>query len=1043
MKSGFSIIIVFIVLSITGCLLLPFLPVKLFPSRDLPSLTVSFSMPDNAARVVEQEVTSRLEGGLSRISGVKKMESRSSNGNGWVRLDFDRHADLDMARMEASAVVRQLWGSFPEGVSYPTVSIRQVNDQAKAPFMTYTIVSPMNSMEISSYVDEKVKPVLADIPGVAAIDVHGVTPNEWRLEYDNDRISSLGITVSQIMEALRKHYGSDFLGMAQTDNGWMRLVKKAPGDPAMLDLTEISVTSKNGDIVTLDRLLKMVHTEGTPQSYFRINGLTSIYLNITAEENANQLEVGDKVSVAIAGIERKAPDGMRFLLSNDATDTIREELGKIYFRTGLTVLILLLFIVIVTRNVRYTLLVVIGLAVNLVVAVIFYWGFGTEIQLYSLAGITISLNLIIDNTIVMCDHYMRHKDRRVFPAILAATLTTAGALVVVFLMDEEVRANLEDFVIVVVINLVVSLFVALFLVPPLADRFNIHVRKSKKRRWVRRLSLWLNRIYRGYIRFALRWRWAFFIVMLAALGGTGYLFFTKVREGVYFNRDQGEKMLFVNASLPNGSTLTQMDALLRRMETFLAGFDEIRQFQSNVYNGRQGSIMIRFTKEAASTGFPYKLKSDIVSKALTLGGGSWSVYGLEDNGFNNDVRESAGNMRVKFLGFNYDELEGLAGILRDSLLTHRRIKEVEMKSDFSYWKDDYTEFALTVNREALAREGLTISDFYNGIYPVFGREMQCGEIQSGSYMEPVRLSSTQSRDYDVWGLMNMPVAIDGRNFKLGDLANFTKGNAPQDIVKENQSYRLCMQFDYIGSYEQGKKVLERRLEEFRKLLPAGYSAQIEESSWSWGEKDYKRYGVLGIIILIIFFLSAILFNSLLRPLAIVAIIPMSYIGIFLTFWWFDLKIDQGGFASFILLSGITVNAAIYLINEYDILRSRFASKRSGDTTGRIFAPGLSLRVYMQAFRVKIVPVLITVVSTVLGFIPFMVGTEKESFWFPLSAGTIGGLLFSLFAIVAYLPLLVLRKERRKGWWRRRRERKKRMRGEKGRDYLEDETASSM
>ncbi|MDE6096473.1 MAG: efflux RND transporter permease subunit [Muribaculaceae bacterium] len=1011
MKSGFSVIVLFIVLALTGCLLLPMLPVKLFPSRNLPSLTVNFSMPYNSSRIVEQEVTSRLEGALSRVNGIKNMESRSGNGYGSIRLELDKHTDVDMARLEVSSVVRQLWGSFPEGVSYPTVSARQAKEEAKAPFMTYTVTSPMNSMDISAYVDEKVKPVLADIPGVAEVSVFGVTPNEWRLEYDADKIMSLGLSPNDIISAISRYYGSEFLGMALTEDGWIRLVRQASGRPDEFDISKMQVVTKNGLPINLDRIVTACHTEGSPVSYFRINGLTSIYLNITAEEDANQLEVGNKVQEAIGDISLHAPDDMRFLLSNDATDTIREELTKIYFRTGLTVLILLLFIMLVTRNMRYTLLIVISLAINLAVAVILYWMFDTEIQLYSLAGITISLNLVIDNTIVMCDHYMRRHDRKAFSAILAATLTTAGALVVVFFMDDEVRLNLEDFVIVVVINLIVSLLVALLLVPALADRFKIRIKNKRGGKISRTVSLFLNRVYGKYICFALRWRWAFFIIMLGAMGWTGYLFFSKVREGVYFNRDQGERMLYVNASLPNGSTLQQMDALIRKMETYLAAYDGIRQFQTNIYNGRQGSITIRFTKEAAAGGFPYRLKSDIVSKALTLGGGSWSVYGLEDNGFNNDVRESAGNMRVKLLGFNYDELNQYAGILRDTLLSHRRIKEVEMKSDFSYWKDDYTEFSLTADREALAKEGLTINEFYTALAPVFGRDMESVYIQAGGYMEPVKLSSLQSRSYDVWGLLNMPVTVNGKSFKLSELAQFNKGNVPQDIVKENQSYRLCMQYDYIGSYEQGKKMLDRTLEKFSGILPAGYSVSKDENTWSWGEKDFSRYWLLAIVALIIFFLSAILFNSLMMPFAIIAIIPMSYVGIFLTFWLFDLKFDQGGFASFILLSGITVNAAIYIINEFDNIRSHFAVSHVA-ASGATGSTRLNRRLYMQAFRVKIMPVIMTVISTVLGFIPFLVGTSKESFWYPLAAGTIGGLVFSIVAIVGYLPMLVLKPERR-------------------------------
>lgn len=1010
MKSGFSVILIFIVLALTGCVLLPLLPVKLFPSRELPSLTVSFSMPFNSARVVEQEVTSRLEGALARIDGVKGIKSRSGNGSGSVTISLDRHVDVDMARLEASTIVRQLWGSMPEGVEYPVVSARQAKKEAAGPFMTYTVTSPMTSMEINTYIDDKVVPLLSDIPGVEAVQLYGAVPNEWRLEYDADAIASLGITPDNIRSAILQHYGTEFLGVAESGEGLIRLVKKPRGGAGDFVASDIVVTGKDGANVSLDKIVKVSLTEGSPTSHFRINGLNSLYLNVTAAEDANQLEVGDRVAAVMDEAGKAAPSGMRFILGNDNTDTIREELDKIYFRTGLTVLILLVFIILVTRNFRYTLLIVVSLVINLAVAVIFYWASGIEIQLYSLAGITISLNLVIDNTIVMCDHYIRRRDRKAFPAILAATLTTAGALVVVFFLDEDVRLNLEDFVIVVIVNLVVSLFVALFLVPPLAERFGINRRKRRPGRRFRKLNLFFNKAYRGYIRFSLRWRWALLLLMAALMGVSGWQFFSKVREGGYFNRDQGERMLYINATLPNGATLSQMDALMRRMEAYLAGFEEIRQFQTNVYNGRQASISVRFTKEGAKGGFPYRLKSEVVSKALTLGGGSWSVYGLDDNGFNNDVRESAGSFRVKLSGFNYDELTARAMQLRDSLLTHRRIKEVEVKSEFSYWKDDYTEYYLSLDRRALAGGGITVQEFYSALSKVFGRDIKCGTVQSGKVAEPVILSSAQSRAYDVWSLLNVPLQINGRNYKVADFAVFERGSAPQDIVKENQSYRLCLQYDYIGSGEQGKKLLDRRLEEFNAMLPAGYSAESDERSWKWNDKDYSRYWLLAVVALIIFFLSSVLFNSLLRPLAIVAVIPMSYVGIFLTFWFFDLKFDQGGFASFILLSGITVNAAIYLINEYDAVR--FKTGRRG------------LRLYMQAFRVKIMPIILTVISTVLGFIPFLVGTGKESFWFPLAAGTIGGLLFSLIAVVGYLPLLMLS---RKGVTRRRKKDGKRRR----------------
>ena len=162
----------------------------------------------------------------------------------------------------------------------------------------------------------------------------------------------------------------------------------------------------------------------------------------------------------------------------------------------------------------------------------------------------------------------------------------------------------------------------------------------------------------------------------------------------------------------------------------------------------------------------------------------------------------------------------------------------------------------------------------------------------------------------------------------------------------------------------------------------GYTAKAEKNYWSWDQKDNKQYALLFLIIVIIFFTTSILFNSLKQPLAVIFVIPISYIGVFLTFYWFKLNFDQGGFASFVLLCGITVNASIYILNEYNQIRERI--------------PAISP---------------IRAISTILGFIPFMLGTDKEAFWFPLAAGTIGGLIMSILGIFFYLPIFTLKKER--------------------------------
>lgn len=528
--SSFTLIVTFVCLSLIGVVLVPLLPVKLAPSRTLPGLTVSFSMPGNSSRVIEAEVTSKLEAMMARVKGIRKVNSTSDNGSGSISLELDKHADIDVTRFEVSTIIRQTWPQLPEGVSYPQISTRRSDDKASRPFITYTLNAPANPILIQQYAEENIKPVLGQLKGIYKVELNGATPMEWQLEYDSDQLSRLGITLQAVQWAINRHYEKEFLGICSIEKGaegreWIRLVRTSTEKEMEFEPGAIQLQAEDGTMVTLDKLIKVRHVEERPQSYYRINGLNSVYLYITAEETANQLNLSGEVKHLMGELQQKMPPGYEVHISYDATEYIQKELDKIYFRTGLTVLILLLFVALITRNLRYLFLIVTSLAVNISVAVILYYAFGLEMQLYSLAGITISLNLVIDNTIVMTDHILHRRNLKAFVSVLAATLTTIGALVIIFFLDEKIRLNLQDFAAVVIINLAVSLFVALFFVPSMIDKIGLEKKKRRKRRrfllrptFMKRLTVYFTRFYQGVIYYLCRFRVIACLLLLLGFG---------------------------------------------------------------------------------------------------------------------------------------------------------------------------------------------------------------------------------------------------------------------------------------------------------------------------------------------------------------------------------------------------------------------------------------------------------------------------------------------------------------------------------------------
>jgi multidrug efflux pump subunit AcrB len=983
-NKNFALLVLFLCLSLAGLAFVPLLTVKLFPTETLPTLTVRYSMRGQSARVVEQEATAPLEALLSRVKGVRKVSSVSDQGSGRITLDFDKHTDLQTARFEVSMLIRQIWSELPDEVGYPQIDLRYAEREAGRALLSYTVNANLSPLEIQQYTEEHIVPRLTELPGVADVTVNGATPYEWQLTYDNDQLRALGLTPADLQTAVQEHYRStsvqDFLVVGE-------------GDAERFEPDRISVATAGGRQVPLSTLVRMEHVESRPSGYYRINGLNAIYLSVTAAADANQMQVGQAVQARLSELMPLLPAGFELHLNYDAGERIRTELSTVVQRTLWTLLILLLFVWVVSRSGRYLWLIVSGLVVNLATAFILYYALGLEIQIYSLAGITVSLSLMIDNLIMMADHYARHRSRTVFLPMLAATLTSIGALSVVFLLGEKERMNLMDFAVVIMINLALSLLVALFYIPAYMERCDYRAalvlpRPARLRRVIR----W-NRGYGRCIDFMRRRRVWICVAVILIFGGTLWLF-AKHSYARSYHQPQGEPVLQVAATLPTGSTLEQIDNLIRQMEARLSRDRNIRQFETSVDVG-QAFISIYFTPEHQRDGYPYTLKAELTNVALQLGGGSWSVYGLEDQGFSNDVREHAGAFRIKMYGYNYDELLAAAERLRTQLLTHKRIAEVDINDEYRWYKTDNATYYLDLNREALARNGQRSMQVVSALAPTFGRDIVCGRLWNGSAYEQITLRSAQAETVDVWGALHQPVTIGSTSVKVGESGSLVRRQAPMRIVKERQQYRLCLQFEYIGSATQGERVVGEDLKVFCATLPMGYTAEREESAWR-PTGGSRQLWLLLYVLGIIFWIACILFDSFRVPLLVLSVIPFSFIGVFLTFYGFRINFDQGGFASLVLLCGITVNAALYILSDYRGLRRRRPHLRPE-------------RAYLKAWNRKIVPISLTVLSTILGFIPFLVDNGTTTFWSTLAAGTIGGLLASMVGLWVALPMFLSKK----------------------------------
>ncbi|MFN9864712.1 MAG: efflux RND transporter permease subunit [Bacteroidota bacterium] len=228
------------------------------------------------------------------------------------------------------------------------------------------------------------------------------------------------------------------------------------------------------------------------------------------------------------------------------------------------------------------------------------------------------------------------------------------------------------------------------------------------------------------------------------------------------------------------------------------------------------------------------------------------------------------------------------------------------------------------------------------------------------------------------------LSADSTHYRLASTATLNKERTTNAIHKEDRQYIRLLGFDYYGSSLFGNKYLDDILARQKQLMPTGYTAEKISWSFSW-EKAKREYGLLALLIIGIYIIGTILFESFKQPLFIVLAIPISFIGLFLSFALFDFYFDQGGYAAFILLGGLVVNSVVFILNDFNQLKHK---------TNRAFA---------KVVAAKMKPIMLTVLSTCLGLVPFLIGGDNEVFWFSLAVGTLGGLTVSFIFIILIVP----------------------------------------
>jgi hydrophobic/amphiphilic exporter-1 (mainly G- bacteria), HAE1 family len=1005
------------------------LPVELLPNTEFPRLSVGATWRGASPEATEAFLTSPMEAAIQQVRGVERVQSTSTEGTTRIEIEFQRDTDLNFARLELSERLNALDDVLPSAASRPVIEpyVPQEFQEQSRPFLRFTVTGPYTTEALRAHTDQVIAPELEKVEGVARIDVRGGRQRLIEIELDEHRIGSLGLTLGAVRTRIQMLEDIREAGVVEVD-GMRHSLAIRQRARSLDDLRQLPVLSDRGRTVRLGEVATVRDAYEEATSHYRIDGRPALTFTVQREYGTNVIDVAERVRARVAELEPVYLPGVSLILDGDESEAIRAQFSDMRNRALFSVVVIFLVLLLFLRSGRSAAIVFATIGFSALITLNgVYWG-GLSLNILTLMGIAMGFGLIVDNAIVVLENIYRHR-RSGMPApeaaergaremvlpVLAATLTTLIVVVPFVYLQGELRLYYVPLALVVGIAVLASVFVAFSFIPALAARilrrgFPTRSGGMDEGNAATAARPFYTRIYEGLTRVTLRFPWITVVVAATVLYGSWRLFDEHVNRGTLWRSWAGEPTFIrISITLPRGEEVARVDEMARFFEERIPPLPGVGRYVTNV-NAQSATLRVEFPDSIRYTTLPLIAEELLKGYAVQLGGAQISVRGFGQAFAAGGMGGAAPNYTIRILGFNYETVREIAEGMARRLSAFSRIEEVDPNSGgFGFTRDRATELVVEPDRARLALHGLTSRDLTEqvsaavaGSQGIRGPTLRIGGEQLG-YV--VKLEGHSQMD--VRALENLMMTVrSGENVRLGDVASIRERQVLSRITRVDQQYERSIAYEFRGPARLGDLYRDAVIEST--ALPPGYTILARRDFLLTAEDRRQIYNVLLIGLVLVFMLTAALFESLRQPFVVLLTVPMALVGVFLLFFYANASFTREAYIGVIMMAGIVVNNSILLVDHINRLRR--------ETT-------LALeRAILRGTLDRTRPILMTSATTIFGLLPLVLFSETAdaNIWNALGYALIGGLASSTVFVLTVTPALYLLLERPfdRGGWRR-------------------------
>ena len=1003
-KRKITFMMIFILIGGAGLFAVTRLGIDYFPKVDLGRIAVVTVLPGAGPSEVEGIITRVVEDAVSRVEGVETVVSSSKNGVSIVTLELNNSADIDQVEVDVRDAVDRVKSQLPDGSGDPV--IMALESSMKPLIMVSFRSDMMNGTRLRSLVDEEISPRLSRVEGVASVDIVGGQARQINIEVDPVLLAESGISISQLYGSLAAVRG-DMPG-GDIENGDLEFaVSVKSGFDNLNSLRKLVIGTHEGRPVSLEEVADIVDTFAEPTDYTHLNGSNAILLVFRKSSDANTVNTCRRLESAIESLSEEYAGTMEteviYNQQSFITGSIRDLMWTALQAIILAAAVLTFFL----GSISSAGIVSLSMPLSFVASFAVMYMMGISLNIMSLAGLSISVGMIVDNSVVVLENIHRwrregedrgvaaeHGASQVGMAVSASTLTTVAVFIPMLFVPGMTGQIFRDLSLTVAAALFISLFVSQSLIPLFASRSkNLTITHSRRslsntiQGWLDRLEEWYSEaVYRftGKSRFVFIPLVLLFLVSLFMFRFIPKTYLPEPREGV----------IDININLAPGTGLEYTDSVFVAVEGRILEIMQPGDLANSYMNiGKREGIGALFGSSSSASGEInlYFVKEKERSRSIEYYEAAIRDLLDEEPGIEYSLSSGMpiGNefpVSIVIFGTDLANLRSIGELVKSEMSHISGAVDISSSLENQRMQIDFVpdEDVLFLRGQSPAAIGAEITTGILGLNATTYTE------NNREYNVNIRYSAgARSSREAVAGLIAFGMPLDAWGSFHGRLV-------PEEIGRRNRT-RTVEVTCRIDGRALGEVAAD--VEAMMDTLDIGglryeVTGDIKDRAKAFGSMALA----IGVAIILVYMVMASQFESLLEPFIIIVEVPLALIGVIWTLLLTGTTMGLTSLVGLLMLAGIVVNNGIVFVDYANQLRRK---------------EGISSReAIVVAGRKRLRPILMTAITTILALMPLALGaTESSVMWAPMARTVAGGLTVATLLTLIVLPCLYVKLDR--------------------------------